>query len=129
MPAPTHTPVDLTDEQRANLAKLAAAHTPGPWSATNHFANDGTPCNCAYVLSEGYAGSICEVSFNNGLAVGDGGNDSPPKEEAAANAYLIAAAPDLLTALVDLEHYLRNTPHHNSIEAAAARKAIAQVQA
>jgi hypothetical protein len=27
MPAPTHTPVDLTDEQRANLAKLAAAQS------------------------------------------------------------------------------------------------------
>lgn len=29
-------------------------------------------------------------------------------------------------ALRDLEAYLRNTPHHNAIEAAAARKALAK---
>ncbi len=32
----------------------------------------------------------------------------------------------LLEALTNLERYLRETPHHNAIEAAAARKAIAK---
>ena len=75
-------------------------HTPGPWHATNHFADDAMSCNCAYVLSEGYAGSICDISVGNGLAISDGGNDAPPRDEAAANARLIAAAPDLLAALL-----------------------------
>ena len=38
-----------------------------------------------------------------------------------ANARIVAAAPDMLKALVDLEAYLRDTPHHNAPEAAAAR--------
>jgi len=36
----------------------------------------------------------------------------------------MAAAPDLLEALEGLEAYLRQTPHHNALEAAAARAAI-----
>lgn len=73
--------------------------TKGPWSATNHFADETTPCNCAYVLSEGYAGSICGISFSNGLNISDGGNDCPPMAEAIANAHLIASAPSLYDAL------------------------------
>jgi hypothetical protein len=80
---------------------MGAAFTPGPWSATNHFADDSMSCNCAYVLSEGYAGGICKVAVDNGKAIGDGGNDAPPKDEAAANARLIAAAPELYA---ELEH-------------------------
>lgn len=81
---------------------MSTKFTPGPWDFTNHFNKNDTQCNCAYVLSDGYAGSICAVDFDNGLAVGEGGNDSPPKDEASANGYLIAAAPDLY-ALHDAE--------------------------
>lgn len=86
---------------------MGEKYTPGPWFATNHFANDATPCNCAYVLSEGYAGSICDISVGNGLAIGDGGNDAPPRDEAAANALLIAAAPDMLADLIEAERMFR----------------------
>jgi len=72
--------------------------TPGPWS-TGCFVDDSTPCQCKYIFSEGYAGSVAEISVDNGKRIGDGGNDCPPLEEAKANARLIAAAPDLLDAL------------------------------
>jgi hypothetical protein len=40
------------------------------------------------------------VHVDNGIAsLADGGNDSPPKHEAVANMHLIAAAPDLYSAL------------------------------
>jgi hypothetical protein len=76
-------------------------HTPGPWSLP-HFADDAVECNCVYVLSEGYFGSICDIGVDNGKCVSKGGNDDPPLEEAKANARLISAAPDLLVALKDL---------------------------
>lgn len=72
-------------------------HTPGPWS-TPHLACEDVKCDCAYVLSEGYAGAICTIEVGDGKRVSDGGNDCPPLEEAKANARLIAAAPDLLEA-------------------------------
>ncbi len=59
-------------------------------------------CNCAYVLSEGHAGSICTISISNEKPVSDGGNDCPPVAEAAANARLIAAAPELLSVVRDM---------------------------
>lgn len=74
------------------------AHTPGPWSVP-HFADDDVKCNCAYVLSEGYAGAVADVRIGNGRPIGDGGNDCPPLEEAKANAHLIAAAPEMFEAL------------------------------
>lgn len=72
------------------------AFTPGPWW-TPHLSNDATTCNCAYVLNEGYCGAIATIHVDNG----EGGNDSPPLEEAKANGRLIAAAPDLYAALVE----------------------------
>jgi hypothetical protein len=89
-------------ERQPDLVELRELHakaTEGPWHATNHFADDSTPCNCAYILSDGYAGSICQISFDNGRNIADGGNDSPPREEAAANGKLIAAAKNALPAI------------------------------
>lgn len=94
--------------------------TPGPWSATNHFADDTTPCNCAYVLCDGYAGSICDISVGNGLPIGEGGNDSPPREEAAANARLIASAPDLLEALQPFAWALDELPDEAAADGAVS---------
>jgi hypothetical protein len=74
-------------------------HTPGPWYP-GHLGSAST-CQCTSVVADGYFGSICQVSTNNGKAVGDGGNDAPPRDEAIANMHLIAAAPDLLGALKD----------------------------
>lgn len=42
--------------------------------------------------------------------------------------YIFRAAPDMLEALEALERYLRDTPHHNAVEAAAARAAIAKAR-
>jgi hypothetical protein len=74
--------------------------TPKPWSIP-HFARDEVKCDCASILAEGYMGAIAEVHFDNGLRIGNGGNDCPPIEEAKANARLMAAAPELLEALQD----------------------------
>ena len=73
-------------------------HTPGPWSLP-HLADPKVKCNCGYVLSDMYMGSIATVNVDNSNLAQDGGNDSPPLEEAIANARLIAAAPDMYAAM------------------------------
>jgi hypothetical protein len=86
----------------------ASAPTPGPWDIGNH-------------ADDRIAIWATDVTVAFAYDVDDG--------RLAANARLIAAAPELLEALTDLERYLRHTCHHNAIEAAAARKAIARVSA
>src|SRR5688572_20319903 len=88
-------------EKLAALRALADAATPGPW-VEPHLSRDDTPCNCAYVMAGGYAGSVCTVDKDNGLKIEDGGNDSPPLEEAKANGRLIAAARTALPELAGL---------------------------
>lgn len=73
------------------LEETAKKATPGPWHP-GCFVADNTPCQCKYVLAESYMGSIATISVNNDLAVGDGGNDSPPVDEAKANLRFIASA-------------------------------------
>ena len=73
-------------------------HTPGPWSVP-HFADDGVGCDCAYVLADGMMGAVAAVYADNGKPISDGGNDAPQLDFAKANAFLIAAAPDMLAAL------------------------------
>jgi len=71
--------------------------TPGPW-AVPHFADDrGTECKCTCIISHfpGFCGGIADIEIDNGKLVGEGGNDGPPLEEAKANAFLIAAAPEM----------------------------------
>lgn len=70
-------------------------HTPGPWFP-GHFVDDTHTCDCKYILGPVHCGSIATINVNNGMLIGEGGNGSPPLEEAKANARLIAAAPDLL---------------------------------
>lgn len=77
---------------------MTTKHTPGPWTVP-HFADPDCKCKCAYVLCEKYAGSICEIDIGNEKPISEGGNDAPPLEEAKANAYLIAHAPDMLATL------------------------------
>lgn len=67
-------------------------HTPFPWHPP-HICDDSTPCNCTSIVDEQYAGGICSVHVNNGIAlISEGGNDAPPIEEARANARLIYAS-------------------------------------
>ena len=87
--------------QATQTTDTLAGWTPGPWYP-GHLCRDDHACNCPYVLSEGYAGAICEVSVNNDLPISEGGNDAPPLAEAKANQRLIAAAPDLYAALSEL---------------------------
>lgn len=85
-------------------------HTPGPWLVSPF---------CARVEVPDADAPICELLWPTDLR---------SEEETYDNAALIASAPALLEALQSLERYLRDTPHHNAIEAAAARKAIAKAE-
>lgn len=84
-----------------SLLDAAAKATQGEW----HYgclADDATKCQCPYILHEGYAGSIATVSIDNGKRVSDGGNDSPPIEEAKANLrYMVLAQPQNIIAIID----------------------------
>ena len=62
-----------------------ASHTPGPWVITMTGDESPTPCG---IRSENFVGQICYIP--------------PQHESGAANARLIAAAPELLAALRDL---------------------------
>ncbi len=114
---------------------MGAKHTPGPWSVP-HFADDGTTCNCAYVLADGMMGAVAAVYADNGKPISDGGNDAPPLDHAKANAFLIAAAPDLLAALINARSQLECYESDRTGEAyndtrinAAIAKALGQVEA
>lgn len=77
-------------------------HTPGPWMP-GCFVRGEDGCQCKSILFEGYCGAIATVEMDNGRLIGEGGNDSPPREEAVANAHLISAAPDMFAALISAE--------------------------
>lgn len=81
----------MTLSERIELISTAMEGvTPGPWYP-GHLGTDST-CQCRSIVDDGgYMGAIATVHVDNGLAVGDGGNDAPPTEEAAANMRYIAA--------------------------------------
>jgi hypothetical protein len=72
--------------------------TQGEWSVP-HFADSSQKCDCRWVLSEQYCGSIATVDWSKDRSIDNG--DNPPLDEAIANAHLIAAAPELLKAALD----------------------------
>lgn len=90
-------------------------HTPGPWHVTNH----------TEVFVRDYAGYIC---------IADCFARQLPPHERAANAILIAAAPDLLEALrtiVNDYEFVKNNVGFGDRSAAyaeTARKAIAKAE-
>ena len=81
----------LTNEQVTDIKVKAKAATQGEW-APGCFCDESSSCECKYIFSEGYNGSIATISIDNDLRIGEGGNDSPPIEEAKANLSFIAAA-------------------------------------
>jgi hypothetical protein len=94
------TPDTQTQQLVQQMRAAAEKATPGPWCA-GHLADDDHPCNCTSIVCEGYAGAICRVDFDNGLRIGEGGNDAPPLEEAKANLrYIAAANPTNVLALI-----------------------------
>lgn len=97
--------------------------TPGPWHP-GHFGGDGT-CQCKSVVSEGYAGSVCTISVDNGLRIGEGGNDSPPRDEAIANMHLISSAPELLECLKEARRLLTD---QDAIDLAHIDEVIAKAE-
>lgn len=84
-------------------------HTPGPWAFIDP---DGLAVRHPQVYSD--TGAICNVTW-----LGDGRID-----ELRANARLIAAAPELLEALLDCREALRRTGHDG--ELAIVNAAIAK---
>jgi len=96
--------------------EAAAKHTPGPWQIAEAVQSRYTPTNMRRVraVDEGHDhGAVCEV-----YGVRD---DSV----AAANARLIAAAPELLAALVNIERNCGGSVTEQYI-ARLARAAIAK---
>lgn len=89
-----------TSDNIAAIEKALEGVTPGPWYP-GHLGTDST-CQCRSIVDDGgYMGAIATVHVDNGLAVGDGGNDAPPAEEAAANMrYIAACNPVAISALL-----------------------------
>jgi hypothetical protein len=99
---------DLIDDTDLSLSAvigrikhaLVAGPTPGPW-LEGHLCDDEHRCNCTSILSDtGIMGAVATVHYDNGLPVGEGGNDAPPKSEAKANQLLISACHPLAMELL-----------------------------
>jgi hypothetical protein len=73
---------------------MKTQHTPGPWSAFNY-----SWCETS-IIAQGFDHGICSLDINHAT------EESQEADEAqmAANARLIAAAPDLLAALIAVLH-------------------------
>jgi hypothetical protein len=84
--------------QPAKSGLIAPKVTEGEWRAP-HFSCDDVGCDCPSILCDGIAGSIAAVSFDNGKRITEGGNDSPPTDEARANGRMLAASKKLAEAL------------------------------
>lgn len=99
---------DLIDEVDLSLpavmsrikSALKAGPTAGPW-LEGHLCDDDHRCNCGSILSDtGIMGAVATVHYDNGLPVGEGGNDAPPKSEAKANQLLLSACHPLAMELL-----------------------------
>lgn len=93
------------------------AHTPGPWEAVGDRDDEGI-----MIVQSATGGEVCDIVSTLGYAEAD-----------EANARLIAAAPDLLEALVDfveqVEAYDRlHGANSCAISPDAARLAIAKAE-
>ena len=73
------------------LVEAGRKATQGEWYGP-HFADEESGCDCKYILSPGFAGCIAELDFDNGMPIANGGNDAPPRAEAAANGNFIVLA-------------------------------------
>lgn len=86
----------------ASFKAIALAATQGEWYPGCFTEPEGS-CQCRYVFSPGYMGSIAEISVSNNLPISEGGNDSPPEDEARANLIYIATFdPETVLALIEM---------------------------
>jgi hypothetical protein len=77
-----------------------------------------------WYLSAGDEHRVFDANHSRIVDVPCGGMTGRTFAEATDVARLIVNSPKLMTALHNLEAYLRDTPHHNAPEAAAARSAL-----
>lgn len=100
---------------------METKHTPGPWKFdTWHYATEA-PRQELIVAGEEFRLAVLECDF-----VGDNPY-TVPKEQAEANARLIAAAPELLAALEGMIEWARRVRHANpGMEVVNAINAIAK---
>lgn len=100
----------MTEEQVKIGLEICQAASEGPWSIP-HIADPLCKCDCCYVFNDKYMGSICTVEVNNDMAIGEGGNDGPPKEETKANGIFISYArtslPIALAYIIELEERIK----------------------
>ena len=96
----------------------AAKHTPGPWKVCEHSWSDTS------ILADGFDHAICCLDINHAT------EESQAADEAlmAANARLIAAAPELLALLIEAtDDYAEHCEGGEADEwVQAARAAIAK---
>lgn len=92
-------------------------HTPGPWMVFSHSWSDTT------IVAHGFDHGICSLDINHAT------EETQEADEAqmAANARLIAAAPDLLEALIAIDGCYRCGEDLN-IVLDQARAAIAKAE-
>jgi hypothetical protein len=73
-------------------------HTPGPWRP-GHLVNDDHSCDCRHIFGNNdRMGCVAEVMV--GKDDDQFKAEYPDRDEAKANMHLIAAAPDMLAALL-----------------------------
>ena len=96
---------------------MSAQHTPGPWTVQTLWHSFRVVDSRAMTFSNS---RLCDVQHWSTS------NRGPSREEAEANARLIAAAPDLLDALKDLERVSGSAMLIDDPARANARAAIAK---
>lgn len=97
--------------------EAAGEHTPGPWRAEH------TGYYWHVVSSEGAVTDVCPSQF-----IGGGTIENPSPRE-PANARLIAAAPDLLDALIEALPYVESCEYDNGYKPGAVAKVVRNMNA
>lgn len=113
---------------------MTAQHTPGPWNCERFEDGQNKYCQLANVVAPNF-GTICELRYSDSTYLGDTKADER-KATQLANASLIAAAPDMLTALEALVEQAEDAQSHIGgrglaslwIEMEKARAAIAKAK-